>query len=131
MKIRIALFALVAACSTPPPAEPPAPSTPASAPGSKDARAQANHLFVQRCTPCHGATGAGDGSASATLTPKPRNFQDMSWQRGVTDEHIQKIIAYGGQAVGKSAAMPPNPDLADKTDVVAALKDKVRGFGRE
>jgi mono/diheme cytochrome c family protein len=93
--------------------------------------AEADKIFAQRCTPCHGPAGSGDGPASASLTPRPRNFHDKSWQSSVTDEHIQKIIAYGGAAVGKSAAMPANPDLTEKTTVVAALKEKIRGFGRQ
>jgi mono/diheme cytochrome c family protein len=93
--------------------------------------AEADTIFAQRCTPCHGPTGAGDGAASASLTPKPRNFHDPAWQSSVKDDHIQKIISYGGAAVGKSAAMPANPDLTAKTDVVAALTNKIRAFGKQ
>lgn len=90
-------------------------------------KAQAQTLFSQRCVPCHGAAGKGDGPASASLNPKPRAFGDPEWQKSVTDDHLIKIIKFGGAAVGKSAAMPNNPDLTDP--VVAALKDVVRGFG--
>lgn len=93
--------------------------------------AEAESIFANRCTPCHGASGGGDGPASATLTPRPRNFHDKVWQAAVNDEHIQKIIQYGGAAVGKSPAMPANPDLGDKYTVVAALKNKIRTFGRQ
>jgi mono/diheme cytochrome c family protein len=89
---------------------------------------EANKIFSMRCAPCHGADGRGDGAASASLTPKPRNFRDPEWQKTTTDEHIIKIIQYGGAAVGKSPAMPPNPDLADKLGVVTALKDQIRGM---
>jgi len=91
--------------------------------------AKADEIYVQRCTPCHGATGKGDGSASSTLNPKPRDFGDAEWQKSVTDDHIVKIIKMGGAAVGKSAAMPSNPDLMNSNQVVAALKNKVRSFG--
>lgn len=91
--------------------------------------AKADEIYVQRCTPCHGEKGHGDGSASSTLNPKPRNFGDADWQKSVTDDHIVKIIKMGGAAVGKSAAMPSNPDLMNSNQVVAALKNKVRGFG--
>lgn len=33
-------------------------------------------LFAANCTSCHGATGAGDGPAAASLDPKPANFLD-------------------------------------------------------
>jgi hypothetical protein len=38
---------------------------------------------------------------------------------------------YGGAAVGRSPAMVGNPDLADKPDVVSALRAMVREFGKE
>lgn len=106
-----------------------APAAPAAPAIPEAARAEAKEIFAMRCTPCHGATGAGDGAASAGLTPKPRNFHDTSWQASVTDAHIEKIIVYGGAAVGKAPMMPGNPDLADKTATVAALREYVRGLG--
>ena len=92
-----------------------------------EAVAKAQEIYVQRCTPCHGEKGHGDGSASASLNPKPRNFSDPAWQKSVDDGHIMKIIKMGGMAVGKSAAMPANPDIKDP-DIIAALKDRVRSF---
>lgn len=94
-----------------------------------DARAEAESIFANRCVPCHGTRGAGDGPASAGLDPKPRNFQDHAWQQSVNDDHIARIIQYGGSAVGKSAAMPANPDLQDKQAVVTALVAYVRSLG--
>ena len=79
---------------------------------------------------CHGASGGGDGPASAGLAPKPRNFQDAAWQKSVSDEYLAQIIQYGGAAVGKSAAMPPNPDLMSKPEVVAALAAHVRSLAK-
>jgi hypothetical protein len=100
---------------------------------SDDPKAQeeADKIFSTRCTPCHGPTGGGDGPASAGLNPRPRNFHDKAWQSSVTDEHLKKIVQYGGAAVGKSAGMPANPDLQDKPGVVSALALKVRNFGRQ
>jgi len=104
----------------------PAPTT-APPSGGGDPKAQAKQIFMQRCVPCHGATGQGDGPASATLNPKPRKYADPEWQASVTDEYLEKIIKFGGAAVGKSPAMPNNPDLTDPA-VISALKDIVRGF---
>ena len=81
-----------------------------------------------RCVPCHGERGGGDGPASAGLTPKPANFTLADWQSKVTDEHIEKIVLYGGQAVGKSAAMPPNPDLESKPGVLKGLRAHIRSL---
>lgn len=103
------------------------PASPGAAGGGAEAVAKAQEVFTQRCVPCHGSTGAGDGAASASLDPKPRAFSDPAWQSSVTDEHIEKIIKFGGAAVGKSVAMPPNPDLNDPA-VLAELRKIVRTF---
>lgn len=106
----------------------PAEAAPAGGAPTADDEKEAKEIFSLRCTPCHGAAGAGDGPASAALTPKPASFASAEWQNGVTDEHIEKIIMYGGAAVGKSAAMPSNPDLASKEGVVKALRAYVRSM---
>lgn len=117
--------------SEPPSADPPPPaSEPAgSAPGpAVAAREEAQQIFATRCMTCHGPEGKGDGPGSVGLTPPPRNFQDATWQASVSDEHIETIIKFGGVAVGKSPAMPANPDLMSKPDVVAALRAHVRSL---
>ncbi len=116
-----------------PPSAAPAPApAPAAAPAADAATAQAEaeKIFSERCVTCHGPNGGGDGPASAGLVPKPRNFQDAAWQQSVSDEHIEQIVQYGGAAVGKSPAMPANPDLMSKPAVVAALRAHVRGLAK-
>lgn len=134
MRVRPILFAmtLIAGCSKPRPAPEDDPSGAAAAAEAPNGAlapdvAKGKEIFAQRCVPCHGSTGHGDGPASATLNPKPRVFADPSWQKQVSDEYIEKIVKLGGAAVGKSAAMPSNPDLNDPT-VVAGLRTVVRGF---
>jgi mono/diheme cytochrome c family protein len=102
------------------PAPPPAPAI------SPAALAEATEIFTTRCGACHGKEGRGNGPAAVGFNPKPRNFTDAVWQASVTDEHIEKIIVYGGAAVGKNPAMPPNPDLMAKKETVAALRAHVR-----
>lgn len=92
------------------------------------AKAEADTVWAQRCSTCHGAGGKGDGPAAAALTPKPRDFSSATWQASVTDEHIEKVIVEGGQAVGLSMMMTANPDLASKPDVVKALRAHVRSL---
>ena len=135
-------MALFCACEKKPAENPGAPSV-ASPPTTTQAAvnkvltepttdpglAEAQKIFAQRCVMCHGASGHGDGVASANLNPKPRNYTDAAWQASVKDEDLTKIIVGGGDAVGKSIMMPANPDLKDKADVVAGLVKIVRGFG--
>lgn len=106
---------------------PPAPKAEPAANPADDAKA-AVEIFNNRCVPCHGPQGGGDGPASAGLTPKPANFTSPEWQAKVTDTHIETIIQYGGSAVGKSPAMPPNPDLVEKQGIVKALRAHLRSL---
>ena len=121
------------ACSKPSPASSdqaePQVATPTAPPatGGGDGAAKAKEIFANRCTPCHGPEGRGDGPASASLDPKPRNFHDHDWHASINDAHIETIIKFGGAAVGKSPAMPGNPDLNDPV-VVAELRTLVRSF---
>ena len=136
LAVGVALAWLVAGCgapeskteapATPAAAAPAAPAKPASP--APDATAKAETIFTTRCVTCHGPQGAGDGPASAGLTPPPRNFRDAAWQSSVTDDYLGKIISYGGAAVGKSPAMPGNPDLITQRDVLAALIAKIRSL---
>lgn len=91
---------------------------------------EAKAMYTNRCVTCHGQTGRGNGPGAANLNPKPRAFGDPEWQKSVTDEEIEKVIVYGGAAVGKSPAMAANPDLAAKPELVKALRAVVRSFAR-
>lgn len=126
-----AVLSLVAIASVgcKPPA-PPAASVeePAAPAAAATPEAEARQIFAGRCAPCHGTAGAGDGAAAAALNPRPANFRQAAWQDGITDAQIDAVILQGGAAVGKSAAMPPNPDLSSKPAVVAALRTMIRGM---
>lgn len=93
-----------------------------------DPKAEAVEIYENRCTVCHGKTGKGDGDGSAALDPQPRDFTLAEWQESVTDDHIQKIVVYGGAGVGKSPTMPANPDLDAKPEVVKELVVYVRNL---
>ena len=116
------------------PAEPkaaePAPAPAPAAEPASDPVADAKDIFTNRCTVCHGATGKGDGDGSAALDPKPRDFTSDEWQASVTDDHLKKIIVYGGTAVGKAPTMPANPDLDVDSDLVAELVKLIRGLAK-
>jgi mono/diheme cytochrome c family protein len=95
-----------------------------------EAKAEADSIFDDRCTACHGSDGDGKGPASATLKPGPKDFRNAGWQKATTDAQITKAIVSGGEAVGLSAGMPGNPDLEEKPAVVAALVVHIRSFGK-
>lgn len=106
----------------------PKPSQPARPSGMPS---EAQVLFANVCAQCHGTDGTGNGPASEALNPKPRNYTDPAWQASVTDDEIKKIIVGGGQAVGKSGMMPPNPNLGNREDVLNELVQIIRGFGKK
>jgi mono/diheme cytochrome c family protein len=89
---------------------------------------EAEEVFTQRCSTCHGTDGKGSGPAAGNLNPKPRDYTDTQWQASVTDDALRTTIVKGGIGVGKSALMPPNPDLESKPAVVDGLIAKIRSF---
>lgn len=92
------------------------------------ARAEAQTVYEQTCSPCHGVSGAANGIRSADLGISPRNFQDPGWQDSVTDAYIEEITVKGGAALGKSDVMPAHPELADKPRTVTAIREYIRRF---
>jgi mono/diheme cytochrome c family protein len=77
-------------------------------------QADAQKIFQTRCFVCHGRDGKGDGPSAAGLAEKPQDLTDANWQRSTTDERIRSVIQGGGAAIGKTGAMPPNPDLSQE-----------------
>jgi mono/diheme cytochrome c family protein len=73
--------------------------------------------FIEKCAPCHGQQGKGDGPAGAALNPKPRNQSDAKYMSTLTDEHIFKVIKDGGASVGKSPAMPAWGSVLSNDDI--------------
>jgi mono/diheme cytochrome c family protein len=71
----------------------------------------AQDIYAQRCAPCHGANGKGDGPAGKFLNPPPKDFATALNGKG--DDWIAKVITQGGPAGGLSAAMPANSGLSD------------------
>jgi mono/diheme cytochrome c family protein len=125
----VAGLGLATACSrqeTPTAAAPAPTAAKTPDPEALAAKAKAQEIFASTCSPCHGVNGAANGPKSDSLRPPPRNFQDPGWQASVTDAYIEQISVEGGEAVGKSAAMPAHPDLASQPAVVKALREYVR-----
>ena len=90
--------------------------------------AAARQLFKIRCESCHGAEGKGNGPASVSLNPKPRNYTSRKWQQSVSDEKIAETIRKGGGAMGLSAMMPAQQDLTDEQ--LAGLVKLIRNFAQ-
>ena len=77
-------------------------------------------VYEQNCSSCHGATGAGDGPASQTLSPRPANlalFSQMPMAQW--DPFMYWTIAEGGAQFG--SAMPSFKDSLSKDDIWAVI----------
>jgi cytochrome c len=90
-------------------------------------QADGQKLFQTRCFVCHGRDGKGDGPSATGLAEKPQDLTDANWQRTTTDDRIRSVIQGGGAAIGKTGAMPPNPDL--NQEQVLALTAYIRSLG--
>ncbi len=66
--------------------------------------AKGKTTYGQMCAGCHGSSGKGDGPAAASLNPKPTDLTNKA--TGLNDADLKKVIKGGGQAIGKSPAMP-------------------------
>ena len=59
--------------------------------------AKGKEAFDINCASCHGAMGAGDGIAAASLNPKPRNYKAPAseWKNGNTEAGVLKTLNEG------------------------------------
>lgn len=58
------------------------------------------------CYVCHGMRGQGDGEGGVMLSPPPRNFTDIQFQRLRTDGELFWTIKYGIPDTGMFAFVP-------------------------
>jgi len=91
-----------------------------------DLTAQVDDKYLSMCSRCHGVTGLGEPDVDlGDLRP---DFTSASWQNGITDAEMIKVIVEGGGAVGKSEQMPGWGDFFDDAEM-RLLVAKLRGFG--
>ena len=87
-------------------------------------------IYEANCASCHGATGKGDGAASAALNPKPRDLSSYKYMSGRTWKELRDVIALGGANAGMSALMPAwkgalkNPQIDNVLAYVITLSPK-------
>jgi mono/diheme cytochrome c family protein len=86
-------------------------------------------IFQTRCFVCHGRDGKGDGPSATGLAEKPQDLTDPNWQKSNTDDLIGVVIKEGGVAIGKTGAMPANPDL--NKEQIQSLVAFVRSLARK
>lgn len=72
-------------------------------------------IYDVRCASCHGATGAGDGAAAASLDPKPANLITTVAQAG--DDFLYWRIAEGGGMEPFNSSMPAHKSVLSEDEI--------------
>ncbi|HUP21908.1 MAG TPA: ABC transporter permease subunit [Thermoanaerobaculia bacterium] len=85
-------------------------------------------VYVQNCAPCHGLTGKGDGTAAASLDPKPRDHSDRTYMDTLSDASIAEVVKVGGALRG-FPNMPSHPHVGgeDMVGLIAYVRTLSRG----
>ncbi len=74
-----------------------------SAPWSMGEAASGKQLFSEKCGPCHGPNGEGNGPLARVFNPKPVSFQDPKFWQSDNAKIIPDIIKKGK---GQMVALP-------------------------
>ena len=105
----------------------PATETPSAgsteAPSADDMTKLGAQVYSARCALCHGASGHGDGPASAGLNPKPRNHTDKAYMSTLTDEQLIAVIRNG------KGTMPAWGKVLSEAELVA-VANHVRSLSK-
>jgi mono/diheme cytochrome c family protein len=59
------------------------------------ADATGKRLYVERCAPCHGDDGGGDGPAAPALEPRPQNFRDAAFWKERGADQLRQVVRHG------------------------------------
>jgi mono/diheme cytochrome c family protein len=88
---------------------------------------QGRELFGRHgCAVCHGEQGHGDGEIADQLTPKPRDFRQVSaYRQGSRPAEVARTIEIG---VAGGSTMPAYPHLsATERELIAAYVVHLQG----
>ena len=85
---------------------------------TRESQKKGGDLFAIYCTPCHGASGKGDGLVSPKFVPPP-DLTSADLQKARTDGYWQSYVSVGG-AVMPSYGEALSPE--ERWDVVNYLR---------
>ena len=129
------LSAVVRYVSDTPPGETPNPAARESLPSDAkpppqlDTNNQGAVIYRVVCSQCHGVNGDGRGINARYLSVEPRNHRSKEEMGKLSDDHLKRVIRYGGTAVDKSALMPAWGSLftdAEIDELIAYLRELSR-----
>ena len=86
-------------------------------PLAEDAQAvaQGESTYSRYCAACHGEMGAGDGPASSSLTPAPKNIAEN--EDGLSDGYLMWRISEGGLMAPFNSSMPGWKTVLSETEI--------------
>jgi mono/diheme cytochrome c family protein len=75
---------------------------------------EGSRVFDERCSPCHGETGHGDGMLAELLPIRPRNYHEEQFRWGASWEQIAATVRGG-----RSGVMPPFIEALSEPEIRA------------
>ena len=75
-------------------------------------------VYAERCSPCHGDDGRGDGPTAPALVPRPRNFHDPALWKDRTIAQLRATVK-GGKP---GTMMPPFQDVLSDAEIDAVVE---------
>ena len=85
------------------------------------------HIFLERCTGCHGRKADGKGPNSLDISPRPRNLRNSAFINNASDKRLFTSISYGVEGT----AMPSWIDYGLSQQDVGNLINFVRSLNRK
>jgi mono/diheme cytochrome c family protein len=82
---------------------------------------RAQKIYQIACSQCHGISGNGLGLNSSFLAQEPRNHTSAKEMEKLSNEHLFKVIKFGGISVDKSTLMPAWGALIKDQDIDALV----------
>jgi mono/diheme cytochrome c family protein len=79
-------------------------------------------LYAERCSPCHGDEGRGDGPTAPALQPTPRDFRDAAFWKGRTTAQLRAVVVDGKPGT----MMPPFRDILSDAEIDAVVRSLSR-----
>ncbi len=78
-------------------------------------------IFMDKCAPCHGPTGKGNGPMASTFDPKPRDFCLPEFWQGNVDQKISDAVTKG-----KNQMVPVNLKPEELKAVIDYIKSSCK-----
>ncbi len=85
--------------------------------GDAAAAAAGEQIYQAFCAACHGAQGAGDGPAAASLNPKPTDLTDPTIMGQMDDNYLYWRISEGGAMAPFNSSMPAWKDTLEEEQI--------------